>query len=341
MTVDPDPQNEAERLAFLRSCEILDTGQEPAFDHVSRLAARVAQCPVALVGLVDAERVWFKSRHGIARAEVPRAGFFCAQAILAPGEVMVVPDAARDARFAGHALVAEEPGLRFYAGIPLAVPGGGALGTLCVLDHHPRDASPALAEALRDLAGTAMTALDLHLARKQMREAARIDPLTGLVNRAALLEAVTQAIAVQRRYGTSFSLIKFDLDGFKAFNDRFGHEVADEALREVARLLRATLRSSDLLARLGSDKFAALLGGGGEVDLAKVAERMRAAVEAGMAGRGWLLTASLGAAQFDTPPADVGEALAIMDGLTRGAQLAGRNRVMRWDAMPVPLRDVP
>ncbi|MCC5862777.1 MAG: PAS domain S-box protein [Gammaproteobacteria bacterium] len=140
--------DEQARLAALRRLELLDTPDEERFDRLTRLVARVLDVPIALISLVDAERVWFKSRHGLSAREVPRDNTFCEIALAEPG-TLVVPDARTDPRFATAPLVTMENGFRFYAGQPLRSPEGQRVGTLCVLDVQPRDLD---AEALRTLA---------------------------------------------------------------------------------------------------------------------------------------------------------------------------------------------
>ncbi len=167
----PEPSNEAERLVALRGLGILDTPPEPAFDELANLAADVCQAPVALVSLVDGERQWFKSAVGypLEQRETPREVAFCAHAIL-HADLLVVPDACADVRFADNTLVTSPPGIRFYAGAPLITPEGHALGTLCVIDHRPRQLTDAQARALRTLSRQVTTQL---LLRKQVADQAR------------------------------------------------------------------------------------------------------------------------------------------------------------------------
>jgi signal transduction histidine kinase/ActR/RegA family two-component response regulator len=157
----PIPDSEAARLEELRGYCVLDTPPEQPFDDITALAAQVCRRPIALVSLVDADRQWFKSRHGLDVAETPRDVAFCAHAILNPEQVMVVPDAHRDERFADNPLVTLSPHIRAYAGAPLVGAGGEALGTLCVLDREPADFSEADIAALRALARQAMVQLEL------------------------------------------------------------------------------------------------------------------------------------------------------------------------------------
>ena len=161
MMTAPLPENETARLRVLREFSVLDTPPEPAFDDITLLAAHVCKRPIALVSLVDADRQWFKSRRGLEVAETPREVAFCAHSILNPEEVMVIPDAHRDERFADNSLVTNAPNIRFYAGAPLVTASGEALGTLCVLDREPGEMSAAEIDALRALARQAMVQLEL------------------------------------------------------------------------------------------------------------------------------------------------------------------------------------
>lgn len=147
---DPTPDEEA-RLAALRRYEVLDTPAEAEFDAVVREAAEAFGVPTALVSLVDRNRQWFKAKVGLEPPETPRAPAFCSHAIHSD-DPFVVPDAARDERFAGNPLVVGEPHIRFYAGAPLTTPDGHHIGTLCLIDYQPRapldDAERAKLEAL-------------------------------------------------------------------------------------------------------------------------------------------------------------------------------------------------
>jgi len=150
MLASPLPPDEAQRLQVLLDLNLLDTGPEERFERITRLASRLFEVPIASIGLVDAERVWFKSHHGVADQEVPRDTAFCAHAIL-QDDVFVIEDARADWRFADNPYVAGAHDLRFYAGQPLAAPDGSIVGTLCLLDHEPRPFGDADRALLRDL----------------------------------------------------------------------------------------------------------------------------------------------------------------------------------------------
>jgi PAS domain S-box-containing protein len=192
---DPPPR-EAERLEALHRCEVLDTGPEPAFDDLTALASRAAGTPIALVSLIDEHRQWFKSRHGLEAHETPRDWAFCAHAIHGR-DLMEVPDAARDARFAGNPLVVGAPHIRYYAGTPLVTPEGHALGTLCVIDRRPRRLSRAARDTLARLARQGAQLLELRLAQRRRAEVeTRLRAQSAELSRMALVAQHTRHAAV-------------------------------------------------------------------------------------------------------------------------------------------------
>ena len=175
MEAKPSPNescfNENARLKALREYEILDTPAEAEFDDFTRLAAQICGAPISLISLVDADRQWFKSNIGLEETETPREQAFCAHA-LHGSDVLLVPNAAEDARFSGNPLVTAGPNIRFYAGAPLLTESGQTLGTLCVLDRLPRSLTPEQQEALQALSRQVVARLEL---RRQLREREKAD----------------------------------------------------------------------------------------------------------------------------------------------------------------------
>jgi adenylate cyclase len=145
------PNDEEARLAALRSLRLLDTMAEERFDRVVRLTKKSFDVPIAYVALIDSDRQWFKSRVGMAPEETPRNTSFCGHAILQDSP-FIVPDARRDARFAGNPMVVGEPFARFYAGQPVRSPNGYKVGTLCIMDKKARQFGPHEIEILTSLA---------------------------------------------------------------------------------------------------------------------------------------------------------------------------------------------
>lgn len=147
------------RIQKLHEYCILDTPPESNFDDIVRLAALICDTPFALITLVDSDREWFKAKKGIAASEQPRACGFGTQTLLHL-DVLVVPHVEHDSRFAANPLVVSEPNIRFYAGSPILVPTGEALGALCVFDVVQRELSVNQLEGLKILARQAGTALE-------------------------------------------------------------------------------------------------------------------------------------------------------------------------------------
>lgn len=166
----PHPPNELERLATLLEYEVLDSLPEQQYDDLTAIAAHICDAPIALVSLLDGDRQWFKSHHGIDATETPREHAFCAHAIMQPEEVLVVPNATEDERFKANPLVVSDPSIRFYAGTPLVNPEGMALGTLCVIDNAPRQFTPEQAAALQALGRQVVAQLELRRQAKQLQQ---------------------------------------------------------------------------------------------------------------------------------------------------------------------------
>lgn len=169
----PRPANERQRLETLRSYQVLDESRIPGFDRAVELAGEIFATPIALVSLIDEERQVFKACMGIGANETPRSQAFCAYAIHSD-DVLCVPDATKDERFADNPLVTGEPGIRFYAGAPLIVEAGVRLGTLCVIDTRPRAPLNASEERmLKHLAGVVASELNLAAENRKREEAER------------------------------------------------------------------------------------------------------------------------------------------------------------------------
>lgn len=162
------PSNEAARAETVRRLELLDTPPEKDFDDIVKLACGLAGVPMALVTLLDETRQWCKASIGMDVIEMPRELAFCAHAIL-HDEVLVVHDAAVDARFADNPYVLGPPNIRFYAGAPLRAPDGNRIGTLCVLDSSPRTLPPSVLSALDALRRHVETLIALRLRNKELQ----------------------------------------------------------------------------------------------------------------------------------------------------------------------------
>ncbi|MEM1165183.1 MAG: PAS domain S-box protein [Planctomycetota bacterium] len=162
----PLPSNESQRIEVVWSCSVLDTQPEPAFDDLTRLAASLCNTPIALVSVIDKHRQWFKSRYGLEVSETPRDHAFCGYTILSD-ETVIVEDALRDPRTLDNPLVLGPPHIRFYAGVPLRLPTGEVLGSLCVIDTRPRQLATRQLESLEILARQVSWLLESRRVREQ------------------------------------------------------------------------------------------------------------------------------------------------------------------------------
>jgi diguanylate cyclase (GGDEF)-like protein len=301
---------EARRLAALHALNILDSEREERFDRLTRLAQRVFKTQSAQVNLLDEDRVWFKSSLGFGSAEAPRAASFCGHAILDP-QTTVVADATLDARFADNPHVTGDPNIRFYAGHPIAAPGGEPVGTLCVFDDSPRDAADFDHEALRELAAMAeaeIAAFSLAIG----------DELTGLSNRRGFEMLGERLLEAALRMGLAVTVVYADLDNMKPINDRFGHDAGDRALVETAQILGSVLCNSDLISRLGGDEFCAVLAGAEAEAAALAAARIEAALAERNAASAEPFELAISVGMAEAPP---GERTSLWD-LTAAADAA-------------------
>ncbi|MFB6230991.1 MAG: PAS domain S-box protein [Salinibacter sp.] len=158
MTAEPTADTAA-RLDALRRYDILDTAPEDAFDRIVRVASTLFGVPVAKINFVDAEREWSRAEVGTDTTERELESSFCAHAIQSE-DPLVVEDATEDERFEAFPQVTGAPGIRFYAGAPLIVPDGPAIGTLCVLDTEPHAPTAEQVHRLEDLADMVVEKLE-------------------------------------------------------------------------------------------------------------------------------------------------------------------------------------
>lgn len=177
MSATVNPSTDAERLAALRRYEILDTPPDGAFDRIAALAAELFDVPIALVTLVDRDRIWFKAKHGLDGVdEIGRDPGLCASAIL-QDTPYVVEAAREDPRTLANPLVSGKFGLQFYAAAPLRTSDGHNLGTLCIIDRNPRMFSPRQGNMLQRLSEIVIDEMELRLAAlRAVREARTVTP---------------------------------------------------------------------------------------------------------------------------------------------------------------------
>jgi len=268
------------RIAALTDLGLLDTQAEADFDRYTRLAKDLLGVWVSLVSLVDADRQFIKSQAGLPGElagvrQLPLSHCFCQYAI-ASGQPLVIPDA-RVHPLGADNLAVRDLGLIAYAGIPLVLSDGHAVGALCAIDGSPREWSEQDMRILADLAAAVTAHLEV---RRALAERSLQDRLTGLANHALLCAQTDQLLEAARpAHEATVAAICIGLDGFGLVNDAYGAAAADRVLQEVGARLAAEARAGDMLGRLGGDVFA-LLGRdmGDERAAIRFAGRLRAAV---------------------------------------------------------------
>lgn len=163
------PKNELERVSCIKKYDLLDTLPESDFDNITSLVATICDVPISLITLLDTDRNFFKSHHGVDLQESPRDISFCGHAILQKEDIFIVEDSRKDIRFKDNPLVSDYEAI-FYAGVPLKNKEGLALGTLCIFDHKPRQLTTLQKNALITIAKQVMNLFDLRLNNKLLAD---------------------------------------------------------------------------------------------------------------------------------------------------------------------------
>ena len=165
MTVET-PANEQERIETLKKYNLLDTPPDGTFDRITALAAMIFKVPIAIISLVDIDRIWFKSQYGLDVKQINRDPGLCASAILS-NDLYIIESAKDDPRSLANPLVAGEFGLQFYAAAPLHTEENHNLGTLCLIDQKPRAFSKEERQMLKHLGDIVMDEMNLRLAVRE------------------------------------------------------------------------------------------------------------------------------------------------------------------------------
>jgi len=222
--------NEQDRLSALNRMELLDTPPEPEFDELVETAAAICDVPISLITLLDDHRQWFKAAVGLTVKETPREVAFCSHTIMQPG-LMLVEDAATDARFTRNPAVTGEMHIRFYAGMPISSPDGYPLGTLCVIDRVPRRLTTTQISALKVLGRQVNARMELRIQRLHMERA-----LAATEEARTKLAASEQLFQTFMNSGPFMSFLK-DADGrFLYYNRLFAEKLGITREEWIGRL---------------------------------------------------------------------------------------------------------
>lgn len=174
----------------------------------------------------------------------------------------------------------------------------------------------------------------------ELKLLARLDPLTGVNNRRALVEVIERALDAATADGRPLGLVMLDADHFKAVNDRFGHSGGDKLLLSLVDHIQSVLGRHDVLGRIGGEEFVVLSPGSGLSQTRALGERIRAAVESmqlELDGHVLEMTVSVGVTAVAPGEDDVAALLQRADGALYAAKRAGRNRVLAEDVVPARL----
>jgi adenylate cyclase len=236
----PIPDDDAERLEALAAYDVVGTPPEMDFDEIATLAAQICGCPVAVVNIVADKWEWYKGKCGIPPHfnHEPRGGI-CSTTICGT-DILIVPDLTRDERFSTLDMVKGRPYLRFYAGVPLINPDGYALGTLCVVDHEPREIDARQIEALRCLAHQAVAQLELRRKVAELDDMRRVLAAEKTRSEELLRDILPERIAeelkaegrVRPRYYDSVTILFTDFEGFTRLSEHLEPRALIEELDE-------------------------------------------------------------------------------------------------------------
>ena len=335
----PDEQR---RLQSLKATRLLDTPIDERFERITRMVCKLMGVPIAIFNLIDEHRQHYKSVQGLNVTDAALPGAFCPHAFHEKSQMLLVPDASKDNRFADNPFVTGKYlNIGFYAGCAVHTPDGMPVGTLCAIDMKPRDMTPDELANLRDL--TAMVENELRLIAlanenidlaEELTRAnmlAAVDPLTRLWNRRGIGTLLDKEWAEGIRQHKPVSLVLADIDYFKKINDTHGHDVGDGILRGAAKKLLEVLRAEDAVGRIGGEEFLIILNNCEPEKLLETVERIRRFIVENpikVDGNEYDITMSFGAISFmPTPDKDHAVAIKRADEALYRAKHDGRNCV--------------
>lgn len=325
---EPKPpvfEDEGERLDELRRLQLLDAASSRRFDHYTSLVAELFQFPVVLVSFVDKDIEWFKSAVGINEREIRRDISFCAHA-LGYEDVMVVPDARQDVRFAHNPLVTGPPYIRFYAGAVVRSPRNQPLGALCVLDYTPREFDATRRSQLRKfgdlLENEIRTCYQLDRLRDSLEHAAYFDSLTWLPNRRLLLDRLQKMLGSIGEH-SELAVLAFSIPHLRLINQTFGTESTNNLLSQMGDRLIACCPPSGTVCHPQADEFILAFPGAPD-DILSFAARVHSLLSEPfrLEGEDHYLNIRIGGSNF---PKDGSSAAELVERASMAVGLAGRD----------------
>lgn len=266
----PIPANDPARLQELRSYGLLDSDDEQEFDDISHLVRDIANTPIGIITLVDENRQWFKSCIGLEARETPRNISFCGHTIL-QRTPLIIEDALLDERFRDNPLVVEAPHIRFYAGFPLISRNGMALGSLCAVDHRPRQATAQQITALERLARLVEQLMELRRESRmlqgsqqarlqeglQRQSPRRVQASELIVGKEQILSMVELLINLNNH--ACFALVRMELKELRRIASTLGDAVADILRQELQQRLSRLVPENASCGELSDHEWLVLL----------------------------------------------------------------------------------
>jgi diguanylate cyclase (GGDEF)-like protein/putative nucleotidyltransferase with HDIG domain len=247
--------------------------------------------------------------------------------VAAHRQAMIEPDLLQESKFfTGKYHIGQ--GVRSIAYLPL-IAGGKVIGSLIIASCHPDAYGQRHINLLEQLVSQIAMPIENSRLYAKVEQRARTDELTGLLNRRSLDEVITSEIGRHSRYGGVFSLIIFDLDSFKAYNDNHGHLAGDKLLGQISGIMKGVIRSADQAFRYGGDEFAILFPQTTIEDAYQVAERVRKRVASEVKTGYMPLTISLGLASWPADGIGLNEIIAAADTALYQAKRSGGNQSHR------------
>lgn len=252
------PIAESKRQRVLDELRLVGSMPERSYEDIVRIASALCDTPIALISLVDREQQWFKAKLGIDAARTERNMAVCDHAIQRPQELMEVGDLDQDVRFADNPIL-KGVGARFYAGMPLVTTEGAAIGTVCVLDHHPRQLNATQREGLESLARITMTLIE-------SRSKERAHEVVALLEQAVQPSASTPAAAASpiAEAPTPYSVAIVEIQDLAGLARRLGDRALERELTQIDQDLEGCLdhgRGDSASRVTGSGEFVVVLRG--------------------------------------------------------------------------------
>lgn len=253
-------ESEKEQLLGLQTAEILDMTARREFQRITQLTSQMFMVPIAIITVLDEHRQWFKAPVGVDMDGSLRTDAFCDHTIRNEG-IMVIPDTHLDRRFSGNALVTGQPNIRFYAGVPLIMKSGHAIGSLCIIDTRPRTFSEEQGRQLAAMAAIVQAQIQYH------HSIGKVDEVTGLHNRSQLQSDLNSLCIVAPQEARSLVLMEaINHCSLLEMSNALGLNYVEQLLRDIAKAVTDMTGPHATVYHVGLARFAWIISAGRQED---------------------------------------------------------------------------